>query len=479
MTGLSEEIRNDFKKIREISKITIGNVNSKFNECIDIINKIKTNEKCIALSNIFNISIETNPMNINARELNPGNMIMSQPIKIKDNRDLDRECQKNVKYNPNKVNLILVVYRKEFQYKQIINVFKLSSETYNFNINPKEIIIDNYHRWESWYNILSKTLNQLKPHLIFIILPNVGPKKGLFYDEIKSYLLSKEGIPSQIILEKTALKQNGLRSVFNKIIVQMCSKVGGTPWIIDNMPLKKDPLMIMSYFLSNKNVISSVGTWDINFCSYNNFECKFTLENKKEKIKVMITELIKKFYRKNNNILPKKILIFREGNLNNKILFDEIEIIKEALSEKIENIEMKNEIKFAYIYCNIRHNLKVTLLENGNYLNLPSGTIIDSGVIDEKKYEFYLISQSSNQGLVVPTKYTIIFDNIGLESNDIHLLIYKSCFLYYNWNKGIRVPACVQYAKKLGNIINDNMKNGNDVFLPSQKIQNSQSLFFI
>ena len=132
-----------------------------------------------------------------------------------------------------------------------------------------------------------------------------------------------------------------------------------------------------------------------------------------------------------------------------------------------------------HIYCNIRHNLKVTLLENGNYLNLPSGTIIDSGVIDEKKYEFYLISQSSNQGLVVPTKYTIIFDNIGLESNDIHLLIYKSCFLYYNWNKGIKVPACIQYCRKLNNIINDNMKNGNDVFLPSQKIQNSQSLFFI
>ena len=81
--------------------------------------------------------------------------------------------------------------------------------------------------------------------------------------------------------------------------------------------------------------------------------------------------------------------------------------------------------------------------------------------------------------MVVPTKYTVVHDEIGLESNDIHLLIYKSCFLYYNWNKGIKVPACVQYAKKLHSIINENMKDGNNVYLPCDKIQNSHSLFFI
>ena len=478
MTGLSDEIRSDFKKIREISKITIGHVNSKFNECIDVVNRIKENEKCKNLSKTFNMTIDPNPMTIIGRELNPGYIIMQENIQIKGNKDLDRESQKGVKYNPNKINYILVVYRKEFQYRQNVQkIFNQSAQTYNFNINTKELIIENSRNWESWYNKLSHTLISLKPNLIFIILPALG-RKGLFYDQLKTYLLNKEGIPSQIILEKTATKQNGLRSVFNKIIVQMCSKVGGSPWIIDNMPLRKDPLMIMSYCISNKNVISSVGTCDNNFAVYNNFECKFNVENKEKEIGRMINELIKKFMRK-NKICPKKILIFREGNLNNKNIFSEIEIIKKVLDENPEKINGLSDIKFAYIYCNIRHNLKVTTQDNGSYANLPSGTIIDNGVIDNNKFEFYLVSQNTNQGLANSTKYTVVYDSIGLESNDIHLLIYKSCFLYYNWNKGIRVPACVQYAKKLGNIINDNMKNGNDVFLPCEKIQNSQSLFFI
>ena len=477
MTGLSDEIRNDFKKIKEISKFTIGHVNSKFNECIELVNRINNNEKCKTMSNIFNISIDPKPMTIIGRELNPGNMIMSESIQIKGNKDLDRESQKPLKYTPNKVNYILVVYRKEFQYRNIQKTLNQTAQTYNFNINCKEVIIENSRNWDSWYNKISQTLNQLKPHLIFIILPNAG-RKGLFYDQIKTYLLSKEGIPSQIILEKTATKQNGLRSVFNKIIVQMCSKVGGTPWIIDNMPMRQTPLMIMSYSINSKNVISSVGTCDNNFSVYNNFECKFTIETKNEELERMFIDLIKKFIRK-NNICPKKVIIFREGNLNNKTIFNEIDIIKEAIKTNKENIKGLNEIKFAYIYCNLRHNLKVTTQDNGSYANLTSGTIIDNGVIDDNKFEFYLVSQNSNQGLANSTKYTIVYDSIGLESNDIHLLIYKSCFLYYNWNKGIRVPACVQYVKRLENIICDSMKKGNDVLLPCDKIQNSQGLFFI
>ncbi len=477
MTGLSDEIKNDFKKMKEISNYTIGQVNSKFNECIDLVTRINNSEKCQAITNIFNISIDPNPMTIIGRELNPGNMIMSESIQIKGNKDLDRQSQKPLKYNPNKVNYILVVYRKEFQYRNIQKTFNQTAQTYSFNINCKELVIENSRNWEGWYNKISQILNHLKPHLIFVILPNSG-RKGMFYDQLKTYLLSKEGIPSQIILEKTATKQNGLRSVFNKIIIQMCSKVGGIPWIIDNMPMRQEPLMIMSYSISNKNIISSVGTCDNNFSVYNNFECKFKIETKNEELEKMFLDLIKKFIRK-NNICPRKIIIFREGNLNNKTIFDEIDIMKKAIQSNKDNIKGLNEIKFAYIYCNLRHNLKVTTQDNGSYANLSSGTIIDNGVIDDNKFEFYLVSQNSNQGLANSTKYTVIYDTIGLESNDIHLLIYKSCFLYYNWNKGIRVPACVQYAKRLGNIICDNMKNGNDVFLPCDKIQNSQGLFFI
>ena len=61
------------------------------------------------------------------------------------------------------------------------------------------------------------------------------------------------------------------------------------------------------------------------------------------------------------------------------------------------------------------------------------GTVVDSKVTLQERYDFFLVSQKVTQGTVSPTSYNIIEDNTGI-SPDIHQrLAYALTHLYYNW----------------------------------------------
>ena len=71
-----------------------------------------------------------------------------------------------------------------------------------------------------------------------------------------------------MILEGTILKDKGLRSVLNKVLIQICAKVNGVPWAINNMPCNDRPTMVISYG-PGKETLSSVCTINRTFTQYN------------------------------------------------------------------------------------------------------------------------------------------------------------------------------------------------------------------
>lgn len=83
--------------------------------------------------------------------------------------------------------------------------------------------------------------------------------------------------------------------------------------------------------------------------------------------------------------------------------------------------------------------------ENGE--NARAGTLINSEVVSND-YDFYLVSQNSNRGCIVPNHYKVIFNNSKMEEGVLSELIYSQCFNYVNWSGSIKVPGILQYAKK-------------------------------
>lgn len=65
--------------------------------------------------------------------------------------------------------------------------------------------------------------------------------------------------------------ERGLRSVVNKILMQMCAKVGGEPWAMDNLPFVSNPTMVVGIDVYNKNgksILACCASFNNRFTKY-------------------------------------------------------------------------------------------------------------------------------------------------------------------------------------------------------------------
>jgi aubergine-like protein len=95
---------------------------------------------------------------------------------------------------------------------------------------------------DAWRNELKSKLN---PNVQAVILLLPGQKgKCTLYDECKRYLISEIPVPSQVVLCGTIQRGKNVRSIINKVLIQVNAKIGGVPWAVDNLPLLNCPAMV-------------------------------------------------------------------------------------------------------------------------------------------------------------------------------------------------------------------------------------------
>jgi len=316
--------------------------------------------------------------------------------------------------------------------------------------------------------ILSKKFVQA----VLLILS--GPKgKGFNYNEIKKLLTVDYSIPSQVMLASTINKPKGLRSVINKVLMQICAKVGGEPWAVDSMPFTSVPTMVIGFDTYNKfgkQIIGCSASYNRTFTKYISVPAIEALNAPlNDKIKECVNEAAKQF-EKINKTAPQHIIFLRDGLNSSRIAQSEANALKSSMEQT----------KFTYVLLNKKNNLKVFFCDKTSYSNIPPGTLIDDVVVSPDQFDFYLISQKSNQGLSAATHYNVIFDNFKVQTNDLHLFLYKLCYLYYNWTGGIRVPAPCHYAKKLAYLVGDKISTKKEVILPNSNFTNEvRTLYFL
>lgn len=475
LTGLTDEMRRNFNLMKSISKYTIGQAHQKTMECIDMVKEIVKSANYQVQSVKTGFTLSNEPVEFEGRKLNPGCFLVGnkEKVRIDNNHEIDRQIQTKMYDSP--IFDCWAIFYPRSSFKSIPVIMSTLCQVFNtFQIKankPFQIQVDGMNS-SQWIDKIRQEALQNKIKFCLVILQGKS-KKGRGYKEIKSFCNSELGIPTQMIVEGTIERKNGLRSVLNKLVIQMCAKNNGVPWAIDEMPCSSKPTAIIS-FSPSKNILSSVCTCNSSFSQYfakaNMIPPNETLLGQ---ILKHIDEHMKRFYGKYKRA-PSQLIIFRENeskNGNMKIFSAEVQEIHKFIRQKSKSLE------FAYILCNKKHNLKiVTQDEHSNYANIPSGTLIDSTIVGNE-FDYYLVSQKTNQGISQSTYYKVIYNGLNLKAEDIHLLTYKSCFLYYNWVGGIKIPAPQHYAKKLSSMMTDVMTNpGNNVLSLHQDLQ---SLFFI
>jgi len=307
-----------------------------------------------------------------------------------------------------------------------------------------------------------------------LILPG-GKGKGINYNELKRLLKTDIPIPSQVILSSTLKKDKGLRSVINKVLIQICAKVGGETWGIDNLPFTNQPTMVIGIDTYQKRGINYIGCAASNNKNFSQF---FTIIKEAPDsgivtaIKESIYEAIKLFT-SFANIAPKHIIVIRDGLVPIKARTMGLEEIK-AISS------VKGDAQLTYILINKNSSVKLFNKVRDSFQNIPPGTLVDNTIVDQDHEDFFLVSQKSTQGISSPTYYLMLYDTADCNPCDIQSLMYKLCFLYCNWNGSIRVPAPVQYAKKAAMFMGDKIATGNQPIKINDRFNSEiRSLYYV
>ncbi|KAK7796092.1 hypothetical protein U0070_026136 [Myodes glareolus] len=301
--------------------------------------------------------------------------------------------------------------------------------------------------------------------LVMCILPS---NQKNYYDSIKKYLSSDCPTPSQCVLSRTLTKQGMMMSVATKIAMQMTCKLGGELWAVE-IPVEKFKFGFVSGHIA-------VVTWWFSRCVLQRRAADIA-----DCLKVCMTGALNKWY-KHNHDLPSRIIVYRDGVGNGQLKAVLEYEIPQLLSSMAEcgsgarycvpplSLTLITCMATIQVLCSLSlsdpHHMSSsnTSSSSSSSSTSTSSTTSSTGssssggsrlsvVVVRKRcllrYDFYLVSQTTNRGTVNPTYYNVIYDDNGLKPDHMQRLTFKLCHLYYNWQGIISVPAPCQYAHKL------------------------------
>ncbi|GMI93603.1 argonaute 2 [Hibiscus trionum] len=159
----------------------------------------------------------------------------------------------------------------------------------------------------------------------------------------------------------------------------------------------------------------------------------------------MCLELVESYY-KLNNLMPKKIVIFRDGVSESQ--FDMV-LNKELADVKTAFQAMNYFPTITLIVAQKRHHTRFFPMykqDGGSSGNVPPGTVIDSTVVDPSGFHFHLFSQYGMIGTSKSTQYHVLWDEHGFTSDHIQQLLHSMCFTSARCTKSVSLIPPVKYA---------------------------------
>lgn len=465
LAGMTDEMRNDFNLMKQLANYTkLEPVNKLQNICsgIDLLysNQKKNDLECSFSSNqqmeILGIDISYKSLEIKGDFLTPpkifsGNgeeTVDPQKGTIKNQKMRVKDCQ----------DIITAHVLVSAKAKNAVNVLKneisacskaLGITFGNFSVqeidklNPKGII-----------GYMNKLDTSSKDVIIFVL-----PKNGdNMYRAFKECSVNSIGFVSQCIKEGTLFNAKKVKSAITKMMLQIVWKLNSLPYEV-RFPneISKQNLMVVgvnSSFFRGKTAFGMVATVTKDFSQVYYNTALILEENHKTYFEIPLSAFIEEAiveYFKVNKVLPGGVVIYRQGVSKEQItrLENENLNVKRALSgesgTKLSNKLQDNPIPYYYILVNKHVNFKF-FEKSGKIYNPTTGLTVTQL---SENFEFYMQPQEVNQGTANPIGYHVAFGNLTNMEQQIYPLTYFLCFMYFNWQGPIRVPAPLMVAEKL------------------------------
>ncbi|CAK1555842.1 unnamed protein product [Leptosia nina] len=475
LTGLSDNQRSNFRLMKDVATYTRITPNQRHSAFKKYISSVLSNETAKNRLKGWGLSIAPETVDIVGRTLPPEALYFGNNVKVpgKPNAEWNNEATKNSVMIAVDIHNWAVLYtdKDKNATMNFVDTVMRCCKPMGITIQKPQMVRLASDRTDAYVTALRSVI-QSKPQVVVTICPSSRDDR---YAAIKRICCSDNAVPSQVINARTIMNQQKIRSVTQKILLQVNCKLGGTLWNI-HIPLKSVMVVGIDAYhdpsRKKRSVFSFVASYSQ---SLTQWYSKAMFQEKSQEIvdciKVCFIQALQ-FYLRTNGTFPERIIVYRDGVGDGQ--FSRIQDYEVSqLKILIQELDKVYQPKITYVVVQKRINTRIFLKGfQGDFENPPPGTVVDHHITKRDWYDFLLVSQKVNQGTVTPTHYIVVYDDSNMPPDQCQRLTYKLTHLYYNWPGTVRVPAPCQYAHKLAYLVGQNI--GHD---PAESL--CDKLFFL
>ncbi|KAM7532604.1 hypothetical protein Aperf_G00000131371 [Anoplocephala perfoliata] len=283
------------------------------------------------------------------------------------------------------------------------------------------------------------------------------------YAEIKRASELTKFMVTQCVKDSSLSK----RKVMENLLLKINGKLGGLNWLLTGLSEKwgQEAPMVVGADVTHpdqtgghgelkKSVAAVVASISLDLMRYvavvRQQESKVGKETNAareyiDEMEDMFTDLLKAFGRHNNDRLPTKIIIYRDGVSEGQfypVLMSELASIQRACI----GIRPDYEPGITFIVVQKRHHIRFNPIGGGKSDNVNAGTVVDTEITHKREFDFYLCSHQGIQGTSKPAHYNVLYDDNDWHADDLQLFTYFLCHAYMRCNRSVSYPAPTYYA---------------------------------
>ncbi|GAA6220778.1 piwi-like protein 2 isoform X1 [Lates japonicus] len=474
MTGIPEKMRKDFRAMKDLTMHINVNGEQHTHSIKQLLKNIRANPESLKELSRWGLEIGSEILVVKGRAL-PLETICLQSSSFATGADVSwsREVVRDASISSIPLNIWAVFYPRRCteQAEELVSTFKKVAGPIGVRLERPIRVELRDDRTDTYVKSIHSQLTS-EPNMQLIVCIIVGNRDDL-YSAIKKLCCIKSPIPSQVINIRTISQQQKLKSVAQKILLQINSKLGGELWTV-SVPLKH--LMVVGVDVhhntskAHQSVMGFVASVN---SSLTRWYSRVTFQTPNEELingfRVCLLAALQKYYEVNHN-LPEKIVVYRDGVSDGQLKMVE----QYEIPQLIKCFETFPGYEPKLVFIVVQKRISTTLYSwaSNSIGTPPPGTVLDHTLTQRDWVDFYLMAHHIRQGCGLPTHYISLYNTANLTPDHLQRLTFKMCHLYWNWPGTIRVPAPCKYAHKLAFLSGQ--------YLHSEPaIQLSDKLFFL
>ncbi|XP_078032612.1 argonaute 3 [Augochlora pura] len=462
---LTDSMRSDFRVMKDLDEVTKMSPNQRRDVVKNFVQQVQSNDIPRNILADWGLHLENELVNFTGRLIEPEEIIFGDNKRFRPPAHKPADWGHVVCRNPmiRSTSLaqwcVLHCQRDTRCTREFVEMFKKVSKAMGMTIREPQIICLRDDKTETYVQDLRKNI-QRNMNFIVVVFPTNRTDR---YSAVKRVCCVEMPVPSQAIMSRTISRADKLKSITEKIALQVNCKLGGALWAL-SIPMENCMICGIDVYhgggigqSTKGSVAGFVASLDKLLTTWHS---KICLQGRHQEVmdmlQVCMISALKAYY-KHNKCYPDRIIVYRDGVGDGQIDTVAKYEVKQLLAT-FKNIEPGYQPTLTVIVVHKRINTRLFAVSPKGLENPLPGSIVDTCITRPNVYDFFLVSQNVRIGTVTPTRYIVVYDNRNMKAEHIQRLTYKLCHLYYNWPGTIKVPAPCQYAHKLVSLVGQNIQ---------------------